>query len=98
MPQASHPQPGQLTLFEEITAQDPAGGEPVQRAVAGDEAGLAIQAGEPDVPELRSSRRSAAPARGAPRSPVTPRVLPSPSVTLDEAIPDYLAALAAWGR
>src|SRR3989440_5103390 len=98
MPKASHPQPGQLGLFEEITAQDPAGGEPAQRAVAGDEAGLAIQAGEPAVSEPRSSRRSAAPARGGPRSPATPRVPPSPSVTLDEVIPDYLAALAALGR
>src|SRR5947209_18294731 len=98
MPKASHPQPGQLGLFEEITAQDPAGGEPAQRAVAGDEAGLAIQAGEPDVPEPRSYRGSAAPARGRPRAPVTPRVPPSPSVTLDDVIPDYLAALAALGR
>jgi site-specific recombinase XerD len=94
MPKASHPQPGQLALFEEIAAQEPAGGEPAQRAAAGDEAGLAIPAGEPDVPEPRS----AAPARGGPRSPVTPRVPPSPTVTLDEVIPDYLAALAALGR
>src|SRR5436305_3060498 len=81
MPKASYPQPGQLALFEEVATQESVASEPAQHAVAGDEAGVAIQAGEPDVPEPRSYRRSATPARGGPRYPVTPRALPSPSVT-----------------
>src|SRR5436305_7669878 len=102
MAKDSHPQPGQLALFEEITTQAPVAGEPAQHAVASAAAGLAIQedpaASAPIAQEPRASRRSAAPARGGPRAPVAPRVPPAPSVTLDEVIPDYLAALAALGR
>src|SRR5207248_11124898 len=102
MPKGSHPQPGQMALFEEITPQAPVAGEPAQRGGAGAEAGLSVRedapVGGPAVQEPRSYRRSATPARGRPQDPVTPRVPPSPSVTLDEAIPDYLTALAALGR
>src|SRR5438067_8180123 len=107
MPKGSHPQPGQLALFEDLTTQAPAAGEPAQRDVAGAEAGLPVQEDSvvpalagPAVQEPRVARRSAPAGRGRPQRPATatPRVPPSPSVTLDEVIPDYLAALAALGR
>ena len=61
MAKDSHPQPGQLALFEEITTQAPVAGEPAQHAVASEEAGLAIQEDPAaGAPTARPCRRSTA--------------------------------------
>lgn len=99
MSRGSRPQPGQLALFDEIADGPPAAIVPAPPAddthVARDSPALANEArrSRSGVPVLRGG----APAGRADLPPAI-AVLPSPAVTLDQAIPAYLTALAALGR
>ncbi len=86
--------PGQMTLFEEPVAE----GQGAAVAVAPDETGLASAL----VDETRAVAPVGARARrqrvAMPQQQATPRVPPTPHVTLDQAIPDYITYLVALGR
>ncbi len=99
------PQPGQLALFDvsdvapptesPLAAESEPETEPLRAPVeALPTAGTATVPARAVAEATPRDRRRQAP----PRRLVTPRVPPSPHVTLDQAIPDYLTALAAQGR
>ena len=83
-----------MTLFEEPVAE----GQGAAVAVAPDETGLASAL----VDETRAVAPVGARARRRrvvmPQQQATPRVPPTPHVTLDQAIPDYITYLVALGR
>lgn len=90
MARSSRPQPGQLGLFDDVSP-------PLAVVDRAPDAAPALQmpaerSEPPRQPQAtRRERRSL-------KSVLAPRVPPGPSVTLDQAIPDYLTALAAAGR
>ncbi len=93
-----------MTLFEEPAVE----GRDSSVAVVPDDTGSALgRADETRVAAaLVDETRTVAPVEGharrqrvvMPRQQATPRVPPSPHVTLDQAIPDYITYLAALGR
>lgn len=99
------PQPGQLALFDDVAdteitppwssppeSPSTSMSEPVPELAAATPPAQGFGAGTAIAPRVSRQRQA------APRHLVTPRVPPSPHVTLDQAIPDYVTALAAQGR
>src|SRR5579864_5120268 len=102
MSRGSRPQPGQLALFEEMADGPPAVLAPALTATSTDDSNAVSESPAPTAEARRLRSGVPAPRRGMPaeRAAFRPAVavLPSPAVTLDQAIPAYLTALAALGR
>jgi len=106
MRKGSGAQPGQLILFTGSAAEPREREVEADGAVAtatapittadavADPAGVTESARDTPLPGRRARTRVVAPRMSAPR----PRVPPSPHVTLDQAIPDYITYLTALGR